>query len=99
MRNFKYTYRLAGTAGAVVTCPLEVVKTRLQSSHSGFDVRVPVIASLEATNKVTCKTVPPFRRKLTTVASIRNSMQMLSVSNCGGLPNNNESMGLVRCLK
>jgi len=25
-----------GTAGAVVTCPLEVVKTRLQSSNSGF---------------------------------------------------------------
>ncbi|XP_058060664.1 mitochondrial carrier protein Rim2 isoform X1 [Anopheles bellator] len=27
---------IAGTAGAVVTCPLEVVKTRLQSSSSSF---------------------------------------------------------------
>jgi hypothetical protein len=27
-------YRVAGTAGAVVTCPLEVVKTRLQSSNA-----------------------------------------------------------------
>jgi len=27
---------MGGTAGAVVTCPLEVVKTRLQSSNSGF---------------------------------------------------------------
>lgn len=27
---------VAGTAGAIVTCPLEVVKTRLQSSSSGF---------------------------------------------------------------
>lgn len=28
--------RLAGTVGAIVTCPLEVVKTRLQSSSSQF---------------------------------------------------------------
>ncbi len=28
--------RVAGTAGAVVTCPLEVVKTRLQSSNPVF---------------------------------------------------------------
>ena len=28
---------MAGTSGAIVTCPLEVVKTRLQSSNSGFD--------------------------------------------------------------
>lgn len=27
---------VAGTTGAVITCPLEVVKTRLQSSNSGF---------------------------------------------------------------
>jgi hypothetical protein len=28
-----YTRRLGGTVGAIVTCPLEVVKTRLQSTH------------------------------------------------------------------
>lgn len=27
-------YRVAGTVGAIVTCPLEVVKTRLQSSSA-----------------------------------------------------------------
>ncbi len=31
-------FRVGGTAGAIFTCPLEVVKTRLQSSNSGFDV-------------------------------------------------------------
>jgi len=31
---------VGGTAGAIVTCPLEVVKTRLQSSNSGFETRV-----------------------------------------------------------
>ena len=30
-------FRAGGTAGALFTCPLEVVKTRLQSSNSGFD--------------------------------------------------------------
>ena len=29
-------YRTGGTMGAIITCPLEVVKTRLQSSNSGF---------------------------------------------------------------
>jgi len=29
-----------GTAGAIITCPLEVVKTRLQGSNSGFDTRL-----------------------------------------------------------
>lgn len=31
-----FANRVAGTAGAVVTCPLEVVKTRLQSSNPVF---------------------------------------------------------------
>lgn len=31
-----FAYRFAGTIGAIVTCPLEVVKTRLQSSSSPF---------------------------------------------------------------
>lgn len=30
------SFRFAGTVGAIVTCPLEVVKTRLQSSSSQF---------------------------------------------------------------
>ena len=30
---------VGGTVGAVVTCPLEVVKTRLQASSSGFEAR------------------------------------------------------------
>lgn len=29
-----YIYSVAGTVGAIVTCPLEVVKTRLQSSSA-----------------------------------------------------------------
>jgi len=48
---------VGGTTGAIFTCPLEVVKTRLQSSNSGFDtpLKVPDIASDEP-GKTTCKT-------------------------------------------
>ena len=31
-----FYFSVGGTSGAIVTCPLEVVKTRLQSSNSGF---------------------------------------------------------------
>ena len=34
--------RLGGTFGAVVTCPLEVVKTRLQSSSATFGHKTPI---------------------------------------------------------
>lgn len=33
-----FDFRVAGTTGAIITCPLEVVKTRQQSSKSGFVV-------------------------------------------------------------
>jgi len=33
---------VGGTTGAIVTCPLEVVKTRLQSSNSGFDTKLKI---------------------------------------------------------
>jgi len=50
---------VGGTTGAIFTCPLEVVKTRLQSSNSGFDnhtpLRLPDIAS-DSSDKTTCKT-------------------------------------------
>lgn len=31
-----YFYSIAGTFGAVLTCPLEVIKTRYQSSQNAF---------------------------------------------------------------
>jgi len=45
MFSFPHLCSTAGTTGAVLTCPLEVVKTRLQSSVSSF-VQVNVHAAL-----------------------------------------------------
>lgn len=68
VKTAKCSCSVAGTVGAIVTCPLEVVKTRLQSSCSGFQEHlIPQIAQ-ESVNgaKTTCRTVPDQRRRLWT---------------------------------
>merc|ERR1712032_1623698 len=49
---------VGGTAGAIITCPLEVVKTRLQGSNSGFDTRLkppPSAGEGKKPGEVQCK--------------------------------------------
>jgi len=41
---------VGGTTGAIFTCPLEVVKTRLQSSNSGFDTSLKTQTAAAVTN-------------------------------------------------
>ncbi|XP_074030636.1 replication in mitochondria 2 isoform X2 [Leptinotarsa decemlineata] len=55
---------VAGTTGAIITCPLEVVKTRQQSSKSGFVVTrdLSSIPGESPLPKTTCRTVPDQRR-------------------------------------
>ncbi|KAK9507569.1 hypothetical protein O3M35_007396 [Rhynocoris fuscipes] len=87
---------VAGTTGAVVTCPLEVVKTRLQSS--GYTC-LPNIASPETSSRhVTCKTILPShqRRKINTITS-RHATQMLAISTYG-MPQT-KSIGILQCLR
>ncbi|XP_044758596.1 solute carrier family 25 member 36-A isoform X2 [Coccinella septempunctata] len=53
---------VGGTVGAIVTCPLEVVKTRQQSSQNCFRFvgELPPIAQDPVPgNKTTCRTLPP----------------------------------------
>lgn len=89
----------AGTVGAVVTCPLEVVKTRLQSSNAGFHVHVPNIASPDCNGRhVTCKTIMPShqRRKINTITS-RHINQILAISTYG-MPHS-KAIGLLQCIR
>ncbi|KAG8228375.1 hypothetical protein J437_LFUL008224, partial [Ladona fulva] len=98
---------VAGTAGAVATCPLEVVKTRLQSSHSTFHINVvpPSIATPEGGGgKGTCyggARLPPRggssgqRRGLSTIGVARHSptAQVLSLSQHHHVRNGDGSHG------
>ena len=45
---FRYLfYRIGGTSGAIITCPLDVLKTRQQSSIAAYDLqRIPAERTL-----------------------------------------------------
>ncbi|XP_017772018.1 PREDICTED: solute carrier family 25 member 36-A isoform X2 [Nicrophorus vespilloides] len=83
---------VAGTVGAIVTCPLEVVKTRLQSSRSGFH-ELPQIAQ-DTTSKTTCRTLQ--RRRLWT-SSHHLRPQVVALS--GYVAPSTHNIGLVQCLR
>lgn len=98
---------LAGTTGAVVTCPLEVVKTRLQSSSnfgaSRYDY-VPRIATEDSGgSRMTCKTISSLQRRryntLSGAGGRHSSTQILTFSQCGVGGQTTKSMGLVQCLR
>lgn len=78
--NFRlFTFRTAGTVGAIVTCPLEVVKTRLQSS-TAFNVTTSRLAeppgSINAAPSELLR--PEQRRKLcTTILRKRPQPQVI----------------------
>ncbi|XP_023247620.1 mitochondrial carrier protein Rim2-like [Copidosoma floridanum] len=66
MASSKTFLRVAGTVAAIVTCPLEVVKTRLQSSSAGF---YPPAVTKEVVSGHTAKRSipnPQQRRRLCT---------------------------------
>lgn len=93
---------VAGTTGAIVTCPLEVVKTRLQSSSSGF---YPPPVNKELTSgHVTCKSFPKpeQRRRLCTGGYTRHALVALSHFGSstppGGTPYHS-APGIYQCIK
>ncbi|XP_066587059.1 solute carrier family 25 member 36-A isoform X2 [Prorops nasuta] len=95
---------VAGTVGAIVTCPLEVVKTRLQSSSSGF--YPPPMNNKELTSgHVTCKSFPTSdqRRRLCTGGYPRYCSIALSHFGASSSPGSNSHLhrtpGLLQCLR
>ncbi|CAK9817876.1 Mitochondrial carrier protein Rim2 [Anthophora plagiata] len=94
---------VAGTAGAIVTCPLEVVKTRLQSSSSGF--YPPPINKELTSGHVTCKSFPKSeqRRKLCTGGYTRHALVALSHFGSsmppGGSPHSHSTPGVYQCIR
>ncbi|KAF5270656.1 hypothetical protein FQA39_LY01394 [Lamprigera yunnana] len=87
---------IAGTVGAIVTCPLEVVKTRLQSSQSCFNTQIPFIA--QERNSGTCQTFGTQRRRLWTSSS-HFRPQVVALSGYGSSTAKPQTLSLIRCLK
>uniref|UniRef100_A0A8D8USU6 Solute carrier family 25 member 36 n=1 Tax=Cacopsylla melanoneura TaxID=428564 RepID=A0A8D8USU6_9HEMI len=93
---------IAGTTAAIVTCPLEVVKTRLQSSVGLYQIQkmcVPPIASADnVTSQLTCKSMPYQRRRLNTqvltISQFDSSSSSQSVQSTA-----RPSAGVVQCLR
>ncbi|XP_055916599.1 mitochondrial carrier protein Rim2 isoform X2 [Eupeodes corollae] len=88
----------AGTVGAVLTCPLEVVKTRLQSSSSFVSPpRLPEAPGCAHQSEALLR--PEQRRKLcTTILRKRPQPQIMAISHCG-ISSTAKSMSIVQCLK
>uniref|UniRef100_A0A0K8U0I4 Solute carrier family 25 member 33 n=1 Tax=Bactrocera latifrons TaxID=174628 RepID=A0A0K8U0I4_BACLA len=88
----------AGTVGAVVTCPLEVVKTRLQSSNAFLGpTRLEPPGS---TNGASELLRPEQRRKLsTTILRKRSQPQIMAISHCGISSTSTKSMSIMQCLR
>lgn len=78
---FFLSYRVAGTAGAVVTCPLEVVKTRLQSSNAFLPVHASRISELPGMQNPTSDALrrPEQRRKFSSTILRRSRPQVNSI--------------------
>ncbi|XP_017954115.1 mitochondrial carrier protein Rim2 isoform X1 [Drosophila navojoa] len=101
----------AGTVGAVVTCPLEVVKTRLQSSTAflptATTTRIVEPAGGPANGGASELLRPEQRRKLSTTI-LRNRSQpqviggvrrIMAISHCGISSTTPKSMSIMQCLR
>ncbi|KQS69956.1 mitochondrial carrier protein Rim2 isoform X2 [Drosophila erecta] len=91
----------AGTVGAVVTCPLEVVKTRLQSSTAFMTPsRLAENAGGPANGGQSELLRPEQRRKLsTTILRNRSQPQIMAISHCGISSTTPKSISIVQCLR
>ncbi|XP_053610454.1 mitochondrial carrier protein Rim2 isoform X2 [Plodia interpunctella] len=72
---------VAGTAGAVVTCPLEVVKTRLQSSKGVVPPTQPPPSGTTSTRKV-CSKIPKHQVQQYARAGHARSAARMSLIQC-----------------
>ncbi|XP_031618796.1 mitochondrial carrier protein Rim2 isoform X2 [Contarinia nasturtii] len=86
----------AGTVGAIVTCPLEVVKTRLQSSSPFYPSPILDAAQKVTTNAAQFKGTSQKRDICTSI--LRKRSQILTISQCG-ISSSSQSISIWQCLK
>ena len=83
--------------GAIVTCPLEVVKTRQQSSNSGFHQLPQIAQEPPGGSQTTCRTVYPAQRRRLWTTTRHSRPQVVALS--GYVRSSSNSMTIVQCLK
>ncbi len=93
---------IAGTAGAVVTCPLEVVKTRLQSSNAFLPQPSKRVARSREVSGIqslsTSQSDALQRRKYSSTILRRIRPQVYAISHCG-ISSAPKSMSIIECLR
>ncbi|RZB39004.1 solute carrier family 25 member 36-A [Asbolus verrucosus] len=88
--------RVAGTVGAIVTCPLEVVKTRQQSSNSGFHVP-PIAREPPGGSQTTCRSVYPAQRRRLWTTTRHSRPQVVALS--GYVSPTSNTLSILQCLR
>ncbi|CAH1377059.1 hypothetical protein MTP99_018476 [Tenebrio molitor] len=88
---------VAGTVGAIVTCPLEVVKTRQQSSNSGFHHLPQIAQEPPGGSQTTCRTVYPAQRRRLWTTTRHSRPQVVALS--GYVTSSSNTLSIVQCLK
>lgn len=95
--NGLFCCRVAGTVGAIVTCPLEVVKTRQQSSNSGFHHLPQIAQEPPGGSQTTCRTVYPAQRRRLWTTTRHSRPQVVALS--GYVTSSSNTLSIVQCLK
>lgn len=89
---------VAGTVGAIVTCPLEVVKTRLQSSSAFlYPPRVPDQKG-KGSPKSSKGVLRPEQRQQLCNTLLRKRPQVLAISQCG-MSSAPSRVSIIQCLR
>ncbi|MPC17542.1 Solute carrier family 25 member 36-A [Portunus trituberculatus] len=100
--------RCGGTMGAVATCPLEVVKTRLQSSSFTYMSGSLPPPAAQQRGSTTCPTVPQHHhhrgggglRRLHTTTAFTSGTQIVQLSQqLPNPPGRRQSLSILHCLK
>ncbi|XP_063885950.1 solute carrier family 25 member 36-A-like isoform X1 [Scylla paramamosain] len=99
--------RCGGTMGAVATCPLEVVKTRLQSSSFNYMSGSLPPPAAQQRGSTTCPTVPQHHhrgggglRRLHTTTAFTSGTQIVQLSQqLPNPPGQRQSLSIFHCLK
>uniref|UniRef100_A0A336MBW7 CSON014903 protein n=1 Tax=Culicoides sonorensis TaxID=179676 RepID=A0A336MBW7_CULSO len=89
---------VAGTVGAIVTCPLEVVKTRLQSSNAFLPPRFSNNDSSGGKGLDAKRIHIEHRNKFCSNILKRRPHQVLAISSCG-ISSKATSMSIMQCLR